>query len=732
MARKEVAIAYTPRDAFMPFHNRTQRWACLVAHRRAGKTVAAVNDIIRAAVTCKTHNPLFGYIAPYRSQAKSVAWDYLKRFCKPITKAANEAELQIDLVNNARIRLFGADNADAMRGLGFDGIFMDEYGDFRPSVWGHVIRPTLSDKQGWAVFGGTPKGKNQFWDIYQTAKLAPKEWFLLRLTATDSGILPQSELDAVKAQITTDQYMQEYECSFEAAILGAYYGVEMREASDQGRITAVPYDPSIPTYTAWDLGYRDDTAIWWYQVVRNEIHIIDYYAVSGAGISDIAKVVLEKPYHYGKHYLPHDARAKTLAAQGKSVIEQLAEFLGLANIGVVPDLGVQDGIQAVRMTLPKCWFDELKCHDGIEALRQYEREFDEDKKAFRTTPKHNWCFTGDTKVLTRYGTYQMIDLPYSGEVLTSCGWKQYINPRVTRKNARLVEVTFKDGLMVKCTPDHAFKTEFGWISAEHLTPGTVIQSSLTQLPNILTVAYTAFGKAINTLSAAANTCTETFGKRLLASFQTDAIFITKTATAQTTGFQISNACLPQYIFAKRLLDNQKEHSLKKLALQQQNGIVPTQDVYGTNAMQSVLKVGQNGSVNQKNALNAKTSLMRWFANRGTLKNIVHPLAKLKHIATEAVKSKRQLVIENVKNLNETSDVWCLTVPGAEEFSLQNGALVHNCSHPADAFRMMAIAWRGEDSKKIVAFDRPLIVGPGNTATLNDMWAANKPKRRARL
>ena len=391
MAVKQISIGYEPRSAFMPFHDRTQRWACLVAHRRAGKTVAAINDIIRAAVTCKTPNPQFAYIAPFRSQAKSVAWDYLKRFSKPIAQATNEAELQIDLITGSRIRLFGADNADAMRGLGFDGVFMDEYGDFRPSVWGHVIRPTLSDKQGWAVFAGTPKGKNQFWEIYSDAKKSPLDWFLLRLTATDSGLLPQYELDAVKSQITPDQYMQEYECSFEAAILGAYYGVEMREAQDQNRIGEVSYDPSLPTYTAWDLGFKDDTAIWWYQVVSNEIHVIDYYAVSGASIEDIANVIINKPYHYNKHYLPHDARAKTLAAQGKSIIEQLAEHLGLANINVVPDLGVQDGIQAVRMTLPKCYFDERKCAEGIEALRQYEREYDEDKKAFRAAPKHNWC-----------------------------------------------------------------------------------------------------------------------------------------------------------------------------------------------------------------------------------------------------------------------------------------------------------------------------------------------------
>lgn len=273
MARREVVIDYAPREAFKAFHQRKQRWACLVAHRRAGKTVSAINDLIRAAVMCKSRNPLFGYIAPYRSQAKSVAWGYLKQYAAPISQQANEQELEITLVNGAKIRLFGADNADAMRGLGFDGVLLDEFGDFKPSVWGSIIRPALSDKQGWAVFMGTPKGKNQFWDVYQTSRMNPEEWFSLRLKASDSGILPQSEIDAVKAQISEDQFMQEYETNFEAAIIGAFYGVEMRMAADDGRITEVKYDPSLSTYTAWDLGYRDDTAIWWYQVVKGEIHI---------------------------------------------------------------------------------------------------------------------------------------------------------------------------------------------------------------------------------------------------------------------------------------------------------------------------------------------------------------------------------------------------------------------------------------------------------------------------
>ena len=389
--RREVVLDYAPRKAFLPFHNRTQRWSCLVAHRRAGKTVAAVNEIIKQAALNTSGTGLYGYVAPYRSQAKSISWDYMKRYARPLIKAVNEAELQVDLINGSRIRLFGADNADAMRGLGFDGVYMDEYGDFRPSVWGNVIRPALSDKQGWAVFGGTPKGKNQFWEVLQTARMNPKQWHHLILKASESKILPLEELDDNRRQLSKDQYEQEYECSFEAAILGAFYGLEMRLANDEKRIGKVDYDPSLPTYTAWDLGYRDDTAIWWYQVLRNEIHVIDYHAVSGKSIKELAKIVTEKRYHYEKHFLPHDAKAKTLAAEGKSIIEQLGEHLGLQNMAIVPDLSLQDGIQAVRKTLPICWFDEKKCYEGIEALRQYEREYDEDKKAFRPTPKHNWC-----------------------------------------------------------------------------------------------------------------------------------------------------------------------------------------------------------------------------------------------------------------------------------------------------------------------------------------------------
>jgi phage terminase large subunit len=394
---KIIELPYAPREAFQPFHDRTSRWGCLVAHRRAGKSTAAINDLIRAALTYPIHKigdgycPAYSYFAPFRSQAKAVIWDRLKWHSAPVLKASNEAELKVTLMNNATVSLFGADNADAARGLGFDGMLCDEYGDFRPSIWGNVLRPTLSDRQGWAVFMGTPKGKNQFFDIYDMARSNPREWFCLTLKASQSGILPQEEIDAVRAQLSEDQFLQEYECSFEAAILGAFYGTELRELDERGRIRDVQYDPALSTFTAWDIGHSDDTSIWWFQPHGNELRIIDFYSVSGSGVEDVANFVASKPYHYEKHYLPHDAVAKTFAANGKSTIEQVVAVLGFGNVGIVPKLSVQDGIQAVRATLPFCYFDAKKCKQGIEALRQYEREYDEDTKAFRLSPKHNWA-----------------------------------------------------------------------------------------------------------------------------------------------------------------------------------------------------------------------------------------------------------------------------------------------------------------------------------------------------
>lgn len=351
-----------------------------------------MNELIKGAVECDKPRPQFAYIAPFREQAKRVAWEYLKHYSEPIwSDKPNESELTCKLLGGAKVSVFGADNADSLRGIYLDGVFNDEFGDFKPSVWGNVIRPALSDRAGWAVFGGTPKGRNEFWQVRERARTNPNEWTLIELRASESGILPHAEIEEVRRQLTAEQFAQEYECDFTAALPGAYFGREMVAAEREGRICVVPLDDALPVHTAWDIGYRDDTAIWFYQVVRGEIHVIDFHSSSGQSISYYADLIKGKKYTYGKHWLPHDARAKTLASGGKSVVEQLATALGgFHALAIVPHLEVQDGIQAARMTLGSCWFDEKNCAEGLECLRQYQREYDEDKKAFKERPRHDW------------------------------------------------------------------------------------------------------------------------------------------------------------------------------------------------------------------------------------------------------------------------------------------------------------------------------------------------------
>jgi phage terminase large subunit len=388
---REIVIPYEPRNPFVPFHERDKRWGVLVCHRRAGKTVSAINELIRRAMECKLQRPRFAYIAPFREQAKRVAWDYLKYYSRPVWEdRPNESELSVRLLGDRKVMLFGADNADALRGIYLDGAVLDEFGDFRPSVWGNVIRPALSDRKGWAVFGGTPKGRNEFWTVRELARKNPTEWFFLELRASESGLLDQEEIEAARRQLTPDQFAQEFECDFMAALPGAYFGKEMVACDREGRITDVSVDLHLPVHTAWDIGFRDDTAIWFFQVIRDEIHVIDYHASSGQTIEYYTKLVSEKGYRYGVHWLPHDARAKTLASGGKSIVEQLAVGLDLKKLAIVPNLEVQDGIQAARKALETTWFDQTKCEEGIEALRQYQREYDEDKKAFRERPRHDW------------------------------------------------------------------------------------------------------------------------------------------------------------------------------------------------------------------------------------------------------------------------------------------------------------------------------------------------------
>lgn len=361
-----------------------------MAHRRAGKTVACINELIKAAITCNEPDGRFAYLAPLYNQAKDVAWDYLKRFAQPVLAGIpNESELRVDLVNGSRIRLYGADNPDRLRGGYFHGIVLDEYADMRPSVWGEVIRPALADKQGWAVFIGTPHGRVGLYDLWKGInQWSGVERYTLMLKASETGIVAKSELEEARRTMTDDEYAQEFECSFDAAIKGAVYGKHMSDAETDKRICGVPYDPSTLVYTAWDLGIGDPTAVWFAQQVGKEVRLIDYYESSGVDIAHYAGLVKSKSYNYGGHILPHDAEPKQLTSN-KSVKDVLSG-LGIEPITVLPAHRIEDGINAARLLIPMCWFDSKKCERGIEALKLYRYEYDEKIGTLKNRPVHDW------------------------------------------------------------------------------------------------------------------------------------------------------------------------------------------------------------------------------------------------------------------------------------------------------------------------------------------------------
>jgi phage terminase large subunit len=385
---QRIIIPYSPREQFWGFHNRKERWACVVAHRRAGKTVACVNDLIRGALSCQKPNPRFAYIAPLHVQAKDVAWGYVKQFSAAVPGAeTNESELRVDYPNGGRVRLYGADNYDRMRGIYLDGVVLDEYADMDPRVWPEVIRPALSDRQGWATFIGTPKGRNAFFETFEAAR-EHKDWYPLLLRASETGIVAEAELADARSMMTPEQYAQEYECSFDAAIIGAYYGGLIADAERAGRVGDVPLDPVLPVHTAWDLGYGDSTAIWLWQVAPGgQVRVIDFFESHGKPVIWYVSELVARGHKYGIDYVPHDARAKWLGS-GRSILETLLELKRKPQ--VLPAQDLEDGINAARVSFPNVWFDADKCKYGLEALRQYRTEFDEKAKVFKNTPKHDW------------------------------------------------------------------------------------------------------------------------------------------------------------------------------------------------------------------------------------------------------------------------------------------------------------------------------------------------------
>lgn len=353
-------------------------------------------------------NPRYAYLAPLYGQVKKVAWDYLKDFTKNIPGAvSNEADLRVDiprphLGDKISFTLLGADNPDSLRGIYLDGVVLDEYGDMNPEMWRKVIRPALSDRTGWAIFIGTPKGRNSFWDLYNKATngfpleeggvYVDPEWYGALYTVEDTKIISDDELESASREMTDDEYAQEFLCSFQAGITGAYFAKEIAEGERQGKFTSVPYDPVLPVDTYWDLGINDVTSVWFVQTHGHEHRFIDYFEEPDLNIPQLINKIRDKKYLLGETVLPHDAQVRDLST-GKTRVE-VFRSLGMRPRIVKRIEDKLDSIHAARMILPKCVFDREKCKRGIEALMNYQRKWDPKSQVFSTKPMHNWASNG--------------------------------------------------------------------------------------------------------------------------------------------------------------------------------------------------------------------------------------------------------------------------------------------------------------------------------------------------
>lgn len=423
-----VEIPYAPRRWARLLHSSLRRWAVLVLHRRAGKTTATLNHHQRAAIddtwerrrleyllpgapayqleALLAKRRIYWHVMPSLKQAKMSAWDALKDISRAVPGVRqNNSELEVTYPNENKVRLLGADDPDALRGPGLSGLSLDEYSQIPSNLFGEVLSKALGDQLGYCIFEGTIQGKDQLYNLYQMAANDP-DWYAVwqdidvslatETGATITALTRAMEDDrklVAQGVITQDWFDQEWYLSSDAAIQGAWYAQEMAAAAKDGRITRVPYEPRLLVDTDWDLGIDDAMAIWFSQSTRGgEIRLIDYYETSGEGFPHFVKVLREKPYVYGKHYPPHDIAVRELGT-GKSR-KEIAAGLGLKFEHPQRNLELVEGINAVRVILARCWFDERKCKQGIEALRQYRKTKNLRTGEFTGVPVHNWASHG--------------------------------------------------------------------------------------------------------------------------------------------------------------------------------------------------------------------------------------------------------------------------------------------------------------------------------------------------
>jgi len=345
-----VSTGYEPRPLQAQIHTQLTRFSVLACHRRFGKTVMALNHGLDVGLQVKLPNPKVGFISPLYKQSKTVAWDYLKNYTRMIPGSkAYESELKvvIDLGNGNKFtyQLYGSDSPDSLRGNYYDYMIFDEFGNQPATIWFDIISPALADRHGGALFLGTPAGKNHFYTLFMEAtkkmNSGDPEWFAATYRADETGVIDEKELAQQRDNLDETSYRTEFLCDFAAAVRGSYYADYMTRARDEQRICRVPHEQRLPVFAAFDLGIDDMTAVWFFQVHRSEIRLIDYNEwTNNEGLIDVLKDMQNLPYVYARLILPWDAEIREQTT-GKSRTE-FVEDLGF-EVEVCPKLSVEDG-----------------------------------------------------------------------------------------------------------------------------------------------------------------------------------------------------------------------------------------------------------------------------------------------------------------------------------------------------------------------------------------------------
>jgi hypothetical protein len=386
-----LTIEIIPRQQLAGYLTRKQRWACMVLHRRAGKSFVCIQDLIARALSHKRSGPplRYAYLAPTRDQAKDIAFGYLSRFSSQIPGThINTADLAVTFPNKATVRLYSGEAFERMRGIYLDGIVMDEAADIDPAAWDSVIRPTLSDYGGWATWVGTPKGRNIFWRTWNHASEAD-DWFSLMLKASDSGLIPADELTDIRRSTPSHIFEQEYECSFAVGRPGAIYAKALEACRSAGRINDnVLWFKELPVYTSWDVGAAENQKVWCWQMVGDRLNFLESLT-GGHDVrtpADWAMVLKRKQYAYGSHFIPHDA-----AAENGGLWQDALGKAGLSGVVPLPrQVSVWDGINLALDAFPRTFFNGGGCESGIDALDSYHAREERDGVTIKDVPVHDW------------------------------------------------------------------------------------------------------------------------------------------------------------------------------------------------------------------------------------------------------------------------------------------------------------------------------------------------------